>query len=740
MAYTTEDTGSPLSGLYSFFANPPATSAMSYPAMEARRKIALQLIANSGKKGYPKTLGEGLSAIGDAIGERSAMRALQQQEAAYQQQAVKAAAGAVPGEALPGGKSDKLSEAGTDQPTVMSYAPNEAVEPADDPVKSSDASTSPDDGGYNFIDAQAGGRFKPTPGYLQDAITAREPNPDMQAYFGSLSTSEAKGPRDVSPTGAAGPYQFTRGTGAQYGIPGDQRFDPGASTDAARQLTADNADTFQRINGRAPTFAELALMHQQGGTTGAQMAAGTGNAPPGNLSVNNIPANASPAQAVSRINRFYGMPGETAPVAPAKGSYPPTASLGNVGGVLSDAPPIGMTPRDVIARQLLTAPEVPQPNPMVSGPTAPTTPPSTLTRAGSPPEAANNRPIVSDIAPMPVPGAQMAQGPPPAVPRAPLTDLPQRPTPPPVTVAPPPPRVPLPQDLPMSEDEKRGYRMQARALALGDPYLKQQADSLIQYGATQRKQQYDAVVQDYRDQMLARHQKELADEAFTRGAPERELVRKEKEIEIAKAGAFGGLDQGELFKEIAKSADTVKTIPAAQGAIKNALAVAPQMFTGATADVNLSLSKLMAASGFPADPRIPASEQFKAMISPVLASARQALVGGANISDSDMRIAKDAVGGNITLDAKTIPQVLASLDRMNVAMAVNHQRKLEAMAGDDPQRQSALFGVYGLPMENVVPRAAVDLLKSRPTPEVVDQFNKKYHTPGLAQRMLGGGG
>lgn len=75
------DTGS----LWSFFGNDPSSGGgANYPALESRRRIALQLIAQGGKKGYPKTLGEGLTSIGDAIGDIGTMRALQRQEAEYQ--------------------------------------------------------------------------------------------------------------------------------------------------------------------------------------------------------------------------------------------------------------------------------------------------------------------------------------------------------------------------------------------------------------------------------------------------------------------------------------------------------------------------------------------------------------------------------------------------------------------------------------------------------------------------------
>jgi hypothetical protein len=217
---------------------------------------------------------------------------------------------------------------------------------------------------------------------------------------------------------------------------------------------------------------------------------------------------------------------------------------------------------------------------------------------------------------------------------------------------------------------------------------------------------------------------------------------KKTQLENRTREQLGGLDQAELFKPIAKSAEETKTLPMAQTAIRNARQAATEgkMFTGTSGEIDLSLKKLLSGVGFPTDPRIPATEEFKAYIKPILAAARQSLVGGANISDSDMKIAEAAVGGNITLDRNSIVGILGSLERMNTAMAANHQRKVEALAGEDPQRQSVLFGTYGLPMENVVPREAIGLLKSQPSPEVMQQFDRKYHTPGLAQRILGGGG
>jgi hypothetical protein len=69
-------------GLFDFNANAPPGDPSSYQALEMRRKIALQMLANQ-RKGYPKNLGEGLTAIGDALAERHAMQLMEGQQAAF---------------------------------------------------------------------------------------------------------------------------------------------------------------------------------------------------------------------------------------------------------------------------------------------------------------------------------------------------------------------------------------------------------------------------------------------------------------------------------------------------------------------------------------------------------------------------------------------------------------------------------------------------------------------------------
>jgi len=172
----------------------------------------------------------------------------------------------------------------------------------------------------------------------------------------------------VSSTGAAGPFQFTRGTGAQYGIPGNARFDVDKSIVAANQLTDDNAAVLEKALGRPPSPGELALAHQQGAGTAAKMLAGSGNAPAYNLAVNNA-GGLGPQAAAQKIMGYYGMPGTGSPrdnaaailasrppgpsdvaqeatfsdVMGSRGPQPafaPTASAGRAGDIQSDLPPV----------------------------------------------------------------------------------------------------------------------------------------------------------------------------------------------------------------------------------------------------------------------------------------------------------------------------------------------------------------------------------------------------------------
>jgi hypothetical protein len=314
-------------------------------------------------------------------------------------------------------------------------------------------------------------------------------------------------------------------------------------------------------------------------------------------------------------------------------------------------------------------------------------------QAGSPPEAAGNRPIMSDIppaAPVPVPGAQMAQAAPP---------VPQR--------LAPAPRIPLPTDVPMSEDEKRGYQLRAKALALGDPYLQQQADGLIKYGADQRKQQYDAILQDYRDQMLERRTRQTAEEAFarTQSTPEHALAVKTAAEELAKVqnenrlrAQFGNLPPAEVFKQVDASRALAKGAQQALVASQTAMdAFNKGAITGTGANQRLDAAKLFTALGLVDKHDVIANtETFRNAMQPVVASILHQTSGTSQLSEGELRFAQKAAAGDITLDPASIRELMRIIDKRSNEVIRDHQTLTGALFGDNPQAK-AMYGIEAPP-------------------------------------------
>lgn len=158
------------------------------------------------------------------------------------------------------------------------------------------------------------------------ALIAQNVPPELQGYATNLIGHESSfNPNAVSPTGATGLAQFTRGTGKQYGLVGpngDQRADPVANLHALVALTNDNKAALTQALGRPPTDGELALAHQQGVGGAISLLSGK-NVPSQNLAVNNIDPNSDPRAAAAKIMKFYGGAG-----GPQVASLDPSAGMG----------------------------------------------------------------------------------------------------------------------------------------------------------------------------------------------------------------------------------------------------------------------------------------------------------------------------------------------------------------------------------------------------------------------------
>ena len=306
---------------------------------------------------------------------------------------------------------------------------------------------------------------------------------------------------------------------------------------------------------------------------------------------------------------------------------------------------------------------------------------------------------------------------------------------------------PTPPTYPEQPSEYEIRAQRAIAANPGDPAIHEQAKALADFGKAQRDAAYMRQVEEYKKDLELYNSLSTSREQFIRGTPERELTLRKGEEDLAakareeeRSRRLGGVDPAVLTKQIEESQKNVKNIPAATLAIANAKQVLldQNMFTGSSAEMNLSMAKLVKAAGFPGDPRIEATEQFKSYISSIVAQARQAMAGGTNISDRDMMAAERAAAGDIKLERGSIKSVLDSVERINTAMAVDHQKKLLAFTGNDPDAQRVIFGTFGLPMENIVPPAAVQRLRDNASnPQAIREFDDAFKTPGLAQRVLG---
>ena len=672
-----------------------------------RQRVALALLMK--KQAYPKTLGEGLASIGDSLGDAWATRAIEREAAAAEAAgaaarsdvngtppatsaptgyappdsvenepgpaAINRAAPITPPAALPPPPPGVLAPppdmtntpAGQQPPSTM-FSPqrmqgvpgltssrdqiagmldprqmtSQRVPPPDQQIP---PGTSPADGGYNMIDAQAGFK-RPTPGYMQDTITRNVADPDRQAYLGSLVGGEApRGPADVSPTGADGPFQFTRGTGRQYGLigpQGDQRRDLDASVQAADRLTNDNAAAFQRLNGRPPSPADLAVLHQQGGVTGSRMIAGTGNAPAGNLAVNNIPPGTSPDQAVAKIKSYYGMPDQ------ATG-----------------------TQRNAIAQQLATGQQQGGPDQRLAfnGSTPPAPP-----AAAPPPQ----QPITS------APPQQPIQSAPQAVPPAGyVRDIPPEPVPPPTMT-------PLMQRIQQKIDSTPASQRDSVKEALAPTLANEQA----------KLAQEQAI---YKDKVTQRHEaiKQMEDQKATAAgrvvevAKETEAVTKARDENRLRA-QFANLPPEEVFKKVNESHKIAKSgqdaLVASAAAMK---AFKDGAITGYGADQKLNVAKLFTALNLTDKGNLIANtETFKSAMQPVVAAILHQTSGTSQLSEGELAFAKQAAAGNISLDAKTIPRLMEIIDKRSREVIKDHQTLTSAMFGDDPKAKA----VYGVDM------------------------------------------
>ena len=687
-------------------------TGMTYEALKRRRAIATALAERS--RAFPKTLGEGLTYFGEALGDVMGERRLAELEKVQRARDVftpPTAATAAPVASAAPAKTSWIDDA---VPSGPARAADATVPPL---VPTTSAS-----GAVNPPVADTNAMSK-----VGEAIGRLEPDPTMRTYLAQLAGREdATGGQQVSPTGAAGPFQFTRGTGRQYGLvgdDGDRRTDVDASVVAAQQLTRDNAQTFMKINGRVPTLSELALMHQQGGVTGARMVAGTGNAPARNLAVNNVDPSLGPQDAAAKIQAYYKMPNTQMPE-----DY------------------VGGGGREAIARAL-TAPEVPQANPTDAGSAAPqdggspvqvaSLDPTVGMNAVAPREAASNPPISTDIAPAPAPNVQVAQAggalPPgaPAAPGAPVRPVPKTlpfPNPGPEPKLPP----PTPEMSYYLKEAQNPMRSDASRAEAQRRYIEQRTqqheDFVRHWGIwkedTQQKQKYelatpehDLMLEEKRGQILAQEyeQRKRADE-------EKQRAR------------YGNLPEY-VVKDLEGSRDKAHASVLSLEAMRNAKeALDAGTVVGPLAKVKLAYYRTRALAGDPEAQRIVANtESFSASLGPTVMSAVKSY-GGPQVSNSDREYAAAMSGADISLSEGAIRRIMAIGERSANAAISEHRLKLDRELGDKPP----LRRYFDVPEpQPAIPIDRGGAKKDAPVVDVGSEAEANALAPGTRFRLNG---
>ena len=642
---------------FSFNANAAPVDPSSLPALETRRKIAMAMLER-GRKGYPKNLGEGLSAIGDAIGERSEMTGLLQQQAAFDQYYK---------DHTPPAASDLMKRSAADDSggapqAVAAVDPGATVAPAA-PVTAAPAPVA-------AVSAEPTDLYKPV-----------ETNPDgsIRGNTGDPVTRSVA----VAPPVAAVPVPMARPAGAPMAA-------------AAPPLSFDD-----RFGSAFPNRA-----------TGPRSDAG--------------PLNDLQASQMAAL-MGGGTPGGQPP------PYAPTASLGAPGGTLSDADPVQQARAGIYAALLNqnTAPGVPQPNPTQAA----VPPPQDTASLGSPPEAASNRPIMTDMqpqpaGPVPAPGAQMAQnaarpGPPPAIPYTP-----------PVTMPPPGPVPDKPADAKYNEMQLRGADMVQQGLRSGNTYLQQQGELLSKLGKQKRDQDnadnkaaWEAQKETERQRVLKRQDAEtnqtLRDQQLTEAQA--------KAAEAQRANRFGGGTAYQQFVgDMSKSYDATQQLSNAMPTIRQAKQALAQSYTGAGAELKLDAGKMLRTLGVPGDytPEV-ATEMLGSRMKAIAGGLIKSTVGSQNISDADREFVEKAYSGKINMEPESLRRLLGIAEDTTIRSINRHNDRLIGVAKHPDD--SVLRDQYQVPMQYGDP--AIAYLKAHP--ETADLFDKKFGK-GHAKAVLQG--
>jgi hypothetical protein len=207
----------------------------------------------------------------------------------------------------------------------------------------------------------------------------------------------------------------------------------------------------------------------------------------------------------------------------------------------------------------------------------------------------------------------------------------------------------------------------------------------------------------YKDAMTERRALKLEQEKQKADAAGRVTgVRKdvasatETEQKNALRAQFGNMPPDEVFKNVSEShkvaSSAAKGLQASQAAMA-AFNSPGGVITGTGANQRLDVAKLFTYMGLADKGDVIANtETFRNAMAPVVASIMHQTSGTSQLSEGELRFAQRAAAGDITLDAASIKQLTAIIDKGAKGIIDDHSRKVDVLFGDNAQAKS----VYGV--------------------------------------------
>ena len=680
-----------MSDAYNFiYSDDPRTGALTYPQLEARRKIAIALATRN--RPYPKTIGEGLTALGEGLGEGMYNSSTARAEAAYQRQTDEDV------RRLTGGGGATSATAAPPVAAAPQVAPDKGPLTVYDPIGGGTqalALAAPDTGPV-FDPAKLSPEDRRK---LEQARAYSGPQMPIEEWKQRIARNESGLRKDaytlVGERSRRGDYPYGKYQVMGENIPkwtkqyvGREMTPQEFLADPDAQETVASGQGGKYLAKYGPEGAGAAWFAGEGGMNDPNRKDTLGTHVAEYRRRFNIPL-ASRDQVVASAAK--------APAAQAFASEDgPPVQVASLGGGMP-TPDTAPDPREAIA-QSLAGPQPAQPQQAPS--------------------------------PMPVQVAQAQQ----QIGRPPPTSPPEvvpRYTAPTAQQGPP----AMPDQTPITKQEMDIRRAIG---ATTDPVLKGRLEPVAERMEAERK---------FKDtQNMAAWQKDYSAWEKRTDPLQQAQLRKAQEEEAQRARALrreqerGGVSQEIIDKGIeanVKIAGPLREASAAVNQVEDLLNKG--MFTGTLGKAELAAAKVKSSLGFPTDPRIASTEAFSSAVKPIVAAARQALAGGANISDRDMRAAEAAAGGDITLNKESIQQIMQSVRTIQLQTAMHHQQMLATAAGSDQAAQNTLYGLHGLPMEQIIPKnhpTVQRLMEKADNEHERELFNSAWKTPGLAEKII----